>query len=112
MRLFAIVLLALSSIASAADLKIIPYPRSVERLDGRLVLKGTVLIAVAWNDADDKLAASLLKDEIESATKAKARVTSGSGGTIVLPRKDAPADLGDEGYRLEAGAKNVRITAR
>src|SRR5437899_2796669 len=83
--------------AWAADLRIVPYPRKTERLDGRMALRGTVMIAVASNDAEDRFAAGLLKEEIES-TGAKARVSSGAYGQIVLTRRNASADLGDEGY--------------
>jgi len=104
-----------ASSAFAAELRIIPYPRSVERnvqdTAARMALRGTVTIGVASGDAEDKFAASLLAEEIQSATHVKVRI-GGSGGNIVLTRKDAPAELGDEGYRIEATAKNVRVIAR
>ena len=108
-----------ASTAFAADLRIIPYPRKVERLDARMPLRGTVTIGVASQiaseAAEDKFAASLLAEEIQSATHAGVRVSvriGGTGGNIVLTRKDAPAELGDEGYRITATAKNVRVIAR
>src|SRR6266404_5809145 len=96
----------------AADLKIIPYPRKVERVDARLPLRGNVTIAVASGDPEDRFAAGLLKEEIESATKAKVKIGGGSGGQILLTRRDAPTEIGDEGYVISVSAKNARITAK
>src|SRR5258708_24647215 len=75
-------LISCFSVAHAADLRIIPYPRQVERLDARMPLRGTVTIAVGSGDAEDRFAAGLLKEEIESATKAKVRISNGSIGQI------------------------------
>src|SRR5580658_4622138 len=101
-----------ASAATAADLRIIPYPRKVETIDARMPLRGTITISVASNDPEDRFAAALLADEIQSAAKIKVKIGGGSGGQIVLTRKDASAELGDEGYTIEANAKNVRVTAR
>ncbi len=101
-----------ASAAMAADLRVIPYPRNVELHDGRMALRSGVTISVASNDPEDRFAASLLAEEITSATKSKVKIGGGSGGQIVLTRKDASAELGDEGYRIESSAKQVRITAR
>lgn len=102
-----------ASTAFAADLRIIPYPHDINRLDERMTLRGTVTIGVASNDPEDRFAASLLADEILSATHIKAKITSG-GGQIELTRKGAAAiaEIGEEGYRIEATAKKVRVIAR
>src|SRR5580693_7639977 len=94
------------------DLRVIPYPRTVETMDARLALRGNVTISVASNDPEDRFAATLLAEEIQSATKIKAKIGGGSGGQIVLTRKDAPTELGEEGYTIDANAKAVRVTAR
>ena len=117
MRFILAMCLAVSSAAgAAADLRIVPYPRQVETTDARMPWRGTVTIAVASNDPEDRFAAGLLAEEMESAAKVKVRVSGGSSGQIILMRKKAPSDsgaeLGDEGYRIEAGAKSVRVTAR
>src|SRR2546421_8127431 len=109
---FVLVVALLAATLSAADLRIIPYPRKIERTDARMPLRGTVTIAVASNDPEDRFAASLLKEEIESGSRAKARVSNGSSGQIVLTRRNAAPELGDEGYAIEVNAKNARVTAR
>jgi hexosaminidase len=96
----------------AAELRVVPYPRKVETTDARMPLRGTVTIGVASNDPEDRFAAGLLAEEIESAAKVKVRISGGSGGQIVLTRKGAATELGDEGYTIEATAKSVRVTAR
>src|SRR5579871_4885782 len=96
---YALVVL-LSVYAFAADLRIVPYPREVSRQDGRMTLRGTVTIAVSSNDPEDRFAAGLLKEEIESATHAKAKVARGSSGQIVLVR--GSKNLGPEEYTIEA----------
>ena len=100
------------SSAPAADLRLVPLPRTVTPGEGVLPLRGEVRIAVAAGSAEDAFAASLLEEEIESRTSAKARVVEGTEGEIVLARDGSLAEVGDEGYRIEARPTGVRATAR
>ena len=115
MKIILALCLAVFAAAAAAqprkELRVVPYPRKIETIDARMPLRGTITISVASNDPADRFAASLLAEEIQSAAKIKVKISGGSGGQIVLARKDV-ADLGDEGYTIESGAKSVRVTAR
>ncbi len=108
---YALILL-LSATLLAQDLRIVPQPRKVEAGQGSFALRGTVIIAVASRDAADRFAAGLLKEEIESATKAKARIVAAPTGQILLTRAGAPEAVGEEGYRIEATRTGVRVSAR
>lgn len=94
------------------DLRIIPQPRQVEVRDGTFPLRGTVTIAVSSGTPEDRFAAGLLKEEIESATDARARVVAGRIGQIVLARRRGPSELGEEGYQIEARPTGVRVVAQ
>ena len=72
---------------------------------------GAITVAVTSNDPEDRFAAGLLKDEIEAATKSKVRLAAGSIGQIVLSRAGAPEAAGEEGYRIEATRKSIRVSA-
>ena len=61
MKFLLAICLTLSS-AAAAELKIVPYPRKVETIDARMPLRGSVTIAVASNDPEDRFAAGLLAE--------------------------------------------------
>lgn len=91
---------------------LIPQPRKVEPGEGSFPLRGPLTIAVASGNTEDRFAAGLLKEEIESATGAKARVISGPLGKIVLTRRGAPAEVGEEGYQIKAGPTGVRLAAQ
>jgi len=97
--------------APAADLRLVPLPRSVVIGEGSFPLRGTLRIAVGGNP-EDAFAASLLAEEITSRTGAQARVVEGTDGEIVLARDGSLADAGEEGYRIEAKASGVRASAR
>jgi hypothetical protein len=98
--------------AAAAQLRLVPEPRSVQTQEGRFALRPRVSIAVASGEAEDRFAATLLEEEIEATAGADAQVVSGRDGAIVLARDPGLADVGEEGYRLEASPRGVRVTAR
>jgi hexosaminidase len=100
-----------ASATAARDLRIVPAPRSVVLGDGVFALRGDLRIATS-GDREDAFAAGLLKDEIEAASAAKARLVEGSEGDIVLARDASLADAGDEGYRLEVKPGTIRVVAR
>jgi len=95
-----------------AELLLVPEPAEVTAGTGRFPFGRTVTIAVASRDPEDRFAAGLLEEEIEArAPGVDVRVTDGASGDVVLAR-DAPAAVGDEGYRLEAGPRGVKIAGR
>jgi hexosaminidase len=108
----AVLTLLLIPAATAAQLRLIPEPRSIQLGEGRLALRAPVTIAVASGEADDRFAAELLEQEIEAIGGVEARVVAGREGAIVLARDPDLADAGDEGYQLEVGARGARVIAR
>jgi hypothetical protein len=101
-----------TSAPAAADLRLVPAPRSVTVGSGRFPLRGEVRIAVAAGNAEDAFAATLLQEEIEAGSTAKVRIVEGSDGDIVLTREAALAEAGEEGYRIEVKPAGVRVAAR
>ncbi len=110
-RTVLLVLLAALPVLGQDDLRIIPQPRTVERKEGIFPLRGVVTIAVASGSAEDRFAAGLLQQEIESATPAQTRLVSGAEGQIVLALSGAPPEVGEEGYRIDAASDGVRVSA-
>jgi len=105
-------LLLFAAVPARAELLLIPEPREVTPGTGRFAFGRTVTIAVASRNDEDRFAAGLLEEEIEAtASGVDARVTDGTSGDIVIDRS-APAAVGDEGYRLEAGPKGVKLSGR
>jgi len=95
-----------------AELRVVPEPSSVQNGSGRLALSGSVTIAVAGSDAEDRFAAELLRDEIRSGTGKDPRIVQGGSGTIVLRRDGGLASAGEEGYRLEVKSGGATVSAR
>jgi hypothetical protein len=98
--------------APAQEPRLVPFPRAITAAAGVFALRGELRIAVAPGRAEDAFAASLLAEEIESRTPARARVVEGTEGEIVLARDASLADAGDEGYRIEVKPATVRAAAR
>ncbi len=95
-----------------AELRIVPEPRQVKLESGRFALQGTVTIATPSGSDEDRFAAELLKEELESHPGIQARLVSQGGGQIVLARDPDLARVGDEGYRIESSPSGVRVRAR
>jgi hexosaminidase len=110
--LFAAAPTAPSAAPAAAELRLVPAPRSVTLASGRFPLRGEMRIAVAAGNAEDAVAAGFLKDEIEAGSTAKVQVVEGADGEIVLARDANLAEAGEEGYRVEVMPTGVRVTAR
>jgi len=104
-------LLALPA-AARCELRLLPEPRSVTLREGRFAFRAPVVISVAAGDAEDRFAAGLLAEEIAAATGTPGQVVDGRHGAIVLDRAGAPAELGEEGYRLDVQPSRVRLVAR
>ncbi len=112
----------------AQDLKLIPQPKQVEKGAGEFVVTASTKIVIG--NAEDRMAAETVAEEIQSATGHKPAITSGKAGSgeIFLERgpvppfasprsaKDgAPAveeeRFKEEGYTLQASRNRVLITA-
>ena len=104
--------MSIPGVACAAELRLIPSPRTVRAGAGALPLRGAVTIAVPSGDEQDLFAASLLEREIETTTGADARVVNTREGTVVLARDPRLSEAGEEGYRIEVTATTARVTAR
>ncbi len=101
----ALVLLLLVLPTFAADqLRLIPYPRQVDRQTGSFPVTGMTTVVLSPKHAkDDRVAAEMLADEIELATGKKARiVTSATApvGSIRLGRLDDAA-LKDDAFHAD-----------
>jgi hexosaminidase len=109
LRLTAVVLAVLPFVgASAADLSLIPWPRSVTREPGAFRLAAqTPIICTGTNDAGCAAAADRLRAWIG---KGRGLTLSGaaSGPGIVFRRRAAP---GGEGYRLTVTPSGITIDA-
>ena len=101
----ALLFLLIPALASAAP-GLIPAPRKLETGAGQFSV--TLSTRIGVSNADDRLAAELIADEIAGATGHRPAI--GASGSIVLARK-ADASLGDEGYRLIVTPRRVLITA-
>ncbi len=78
--------LLLAGALPAQDLKLIPLPRSIERLQGTLVLNGPVRIAVASPAAEDRFAAGLLLDELKRTRGIQASIVSEGESRVLIGR--------------------------
>lgn len=78
--------LLLAGALSAQDLKLIPLPRSIERLEGALVLNGPVRIAVASPAAEDRFAAGLLLEELKRTRGIQASIVSEGESRVLIGR--------------------------
>jgi hexosaminidase len=127
MRLAILTLFWLAGLVSTAqELKLIPYPRSVTRSAGELVLRGPVRIAVAGNSQEDRFAADLLVEELKTVHHLEAAVSPGAKAAILIgragdPRIDAEiarrkldraALAQEEGYVLEVDASGAFLASK
>lgn len=104
-------------------LKIVPYPKSVERADGAFAVSASSRIVLSPKFAkEDRVAAEMLAEEIESATGVKVKIAvtgSAPQGSISLSRsvpKEFSASknerFNEEGYELVVDSRRVVIRAR
>ena len=88
---------------------LIPVPEKLTLRSGSFALGAATSIVA---DADLRVAAELLRDQLRPATGFPlAVVSSAKGSRIALSLDPAVGSLGDEGYRLAVTADEVRIRA-
>ncbi|HWR14550.1 MAG TPA: beta-N-acetylhexosaminidase [Terriglobales bacterium] len=101
--LCAFVLLGTFAVAQD-ELKLIPYPRQVDKAKGQFVVSGTTSIILSPKHAkSDKIAAEMLAEEIESVTGKKPRVVTAAvapANSIRLTRLSDPK-LGDKEFHAD-----------
>lgn len=120
--LFASALVCVSAFG-ADQLKLIPYPRQIEQQTGSFRITPSTRIVLSPKYAkEDRVAAEMLAEEIESATGAKPRIVTAAAapvGSIRLTRlsdaskeaKDLQAKT-DEAYSLVADSKHVVVAGK
>ncbi len=92
LALAAFVLFSLSALA-ADQLKLIPYPRQVEQREGTFTISATTRIVLSPKYAkEDRLAAEMLAEEIESAAGIKTKIVTAA---VVPPNSIRLSRLGD-----------------
>src|SRR4051794_16746551 len=121
---FPILLVIFSISALAANqLRLIPYPQQVKQEAGTFTVTSATRIVVSPKHAkEDRVAAEMLAEEIESASGIKTKIVVASvapAGSIELTRR-VPKEfniskyerLNEEGYELSVGARRVTIAAK
>jgi len=95
-----------------AGISLIPYPQEAALAGEAFVVDGPISIRLD-DDASEsaRFAARDLAERITSEWGVPAQVGSGSGKTIFLSRKGAPERVGEQGYTLVVGAREIRIAA-
>ncbi len=91
---------------------LIPYPHGL-RLGGEpFVIDGPLAIVLDSDaSAADRFAAADLAERLQADWGIRAAVGGEAPKKIVLSRKGAPADLGEQGYVLSAGPEGVKAAA-
>jgi hypothetical protein len=126
LALFALV--CFSASLYAAGLPIIPYPNQVEVGGGTLRVGARINIEVQSNDEEDRFAASLLEQDLNSFGGVTATVGAKGGGSprIVLARSDSqagknvlqqsrlslPPQADEEGYILVVTSREASIVSK
>jgi hypothetical protein len=123
LRIALFVLLASLSTFAADQLRLIPYPRQIERQTGAFtVTKSTTVVLSPKHAKEDRLAAEMLVEEIQSALGMKPRIVTAAvapAGSIRLTRLNDPAlkestfhaDT-DEAYLLQATSRRIVIAGK
>jgi hexosaminidase len=111
--ILAAVVLCAASVA-AQDLKLIPYPKQVQRGEGQVtVTADTRIVLNPAHARQDRVAADMLAADIEAATGRKPRISTGHGGAIYLTRLEAKASddplFQAEGYTIEAAKGKITV---
>jgi hexosaminidase len=102
--------------ALMADVAVIPQPLSMELRDGTFPLRPTTKIYVQGDAKDVAETAKYLAETLAPATGYRLSIeslkdTATPPQGILLSVKDAPADLGEEGYLLDVTPDRVEIRA-
>ncbi len=121
------ILLLGTAVLAAADLKLIPYPRSLKSREGKLTITSPVPILVRPGSAEDRFAAGLLAEEIKRVARRDTAVSSGGASpAIVIGRAgnasidaeiarrklDRAALANPEGYLLDVDPTGVLLASR
>ncbi|WP_420151378.1 beta-N-acetylhexosaminidase [Spirosoma sp.] len=115
MRLFSkltitVFFLLLYSLAYPQAIQLIPQPVSVQPQSGVFTL--TKATTIQYSQADAKVVADILTEQLNVPTGFGLAAKQGKAGKIQLNLNATPnAQLGEEGYTLDASAKGVVITA-
>ncbi len=127
MRKTLLFLVSLAAAAAArAEVRLIPYPRSLEARGGKLALPSPVSIGVRSQAAEDRFAAGLLAGEIRSIARREAAIGAAAPRGIVIGRAgdaaidaeiarrklDRAALANPEGYLLDVARDGVLLAAR
>ena len=122
-------LLSHAQLNDATHLKLLPAPKEVRMAEGKLVVKPSTTILIG--NAEDRLAAETLQQEIHERTGIKLAIENATSapktsGHISLGRLTdhglrayleaqgikTESDLGDQGYVLRASTSGVIVAAR
>ncbi len=110
---FIIFIIVFAAAAYAQDLKLAPQPKQVDKREGQFVVASSTRLVVG--NAEDRLAAETIAEEIQAATGRKPTIVGGRAGSagIFLQRgpKNDNARFNEEGYTLEATKARVLISA-
>ena len=108
-------LLVFAAIAQTNKIAIIPQPVELRQGVGNFTISASTTISLLKEDMGSRKAADALNTELQQAAGYKLPVYAGSllsKNVIQLQILQNPdAQLGDEGYRLNAGVDIIRISA-
>ncbi|WP_080055944.1 beta-N-acetylhexosaminidase [Spirosoma aerolatum] len=100
----------LTTAYAQTPIHLIPQPVSVQPQTGLFALTKTT--SIEYNQADARVVADMLSQRLNKPTGYALAAKQGKAGKIQLNLNTTPnAQLGDEGYMLDASSKGVVITA-
>ena len=113
---------------AAAELPITPYPQQVRMGQGQFVTKSNLTIGVSSNNAQDRFAASLLKQDLKSIDGVEVTIKTHASGSprVVLARTNSstgehilqragvafPAKADEEGYVLVVTSREADVVSK
>ena len=102
--------LCITTAQAQSPIQLIPQPVSVQPQSGVFTL--TKATTIHYNQADGRAVAEMLSQQLNGPTGFGLSAKSGTSGKIQLNLTSSPnAQLGQEGYTLDASPKGVTITA-
>lgn len=109
---FTFILGSLATLSMAQDLSLIPAPVSMERSTGEFSLSGATPIVVQARQAEALKIGKYLSDELKAATGFSLKTNeTGDKGIYLILNSTTDAQIGKEGYKLEATEGKVTIRA-
>lgn len=99
---------------SEIGVHLIPYPQEVSLEGTDFMLNKNVSIVIDPNATEkDKFTAHELSHTLQQEYNLQTSITSSAqANAIILTRKNAPKDMGEEGYLLTANGQQISIRAR